>query len=364
MVAPAVLLLALTISPSVSAEELTVVSWGGAFARSQESAYLKPFTTETGIDVRLHKYDGGIEEIRRQVASERPSWDVVDLLYADNVQACDEGLLEPIDHAGLYPGTNDGTPAREDFIDGALIKCGVAHTMFSTVVAYNRRAFPGEKPRVIADLFDLARFPGRRGLQRKPIANLEWALLSYGVPRQELYDLLSTERGLRLAFARLDQIRDHVVWWEDGQTPVELLAEGRVVMASGYNGRFFDAQVNSGDAIDIIWDGQLYDYDTWGIVRGTPHLEQALHLVRFATETWRMAELSGYIAYGPTRRSAARLVGTHFDSGIDMRPHLPNHPFNFQTAIRKDNDWYSRTMDRLSERFRRWLGEPSKTASQ
>jgi putative spermidine/putrescine transport system substrate-binding protein len=215
----------------------------------------------------------------------------------------------------------------------------------------------------VADLFDLRRFPGRRGLQRKPIANLEWALLSYGVPRQELYDLLSTERGLRLAFARLDQIKDHIVWWEDGQTPVELLADGRVVMTSGYNGRFFDAQVNSGAAIEIIWDGQLYDYDTWGIVRGTARLDQALHLVRFATETWRMAELAGYIAYGPTRRSAARLVGTHFDSGIDMRPHLPNHPFNFRTAIRKDNGWYSKTMDRLNERFRHWLAEEAPTSA-
>lgn len=352
-----ILLAALVIAPSVSAEELTVVSWGGAYARSQESAYLEPFSAQRGTTVRLLKYDGGIEEIRRQVADGTPHWDVVDLLYADNVQACEEGLLVPFDHGILYPATN-GTPAREDFIEGALMKCGVAHTMFSTVIAYNRRAFPGEKPRVIGDLFDLARFPGQRALQRKPIAILEWALLSYGVPRPELYDLLSTERGLRLAFARLDQIRDHVVWWEDGQAPVKLLAEGRVVMASGYNGRFFDAQVNSGQAIDIIWDGQLYDYDTWGIVRGTQQLEQALRFVRFATETWRMAELSAYIAYGPTRRSAGHLVETHFDSGVDMRPHLPNHPFNFRTAIRKDNEWYSSTMDRLSERFRKWLDEP------
>lgn len=343
------------VSPAL-ASELTVVSWGGAFAKSQRAAYLESFASETGTAIRLAKYDGGLDEIRRQVSSGSLEWDVVDLLYSDNVQACEEGLLEPISPEVLHPAT-DGTRVEEDFIEGALTECGVAHAIFSTVMAYNRRAFPGEKPSEIADLFDLLRFPGKRALQRKPIANLEWALLSYGVPREELYELLSTERGLRLALARLDQIRDQVIWWTDGQKPVELLESGEVVMASGYNGRFFDAQVNRGAAINIVWDGQLYDYDTWGIVRGTERLQAARDFVRFATETWRMAELSSHIAYGPTRHSAARLVDTHHDSGRNMRLHLPNHPFNFHRAIRKDNEWYARTMDRLSERFQEWLFE-------
>ena len=83
----------------------------------------------------------------------------------------------------------------------------VAQLVFSTVVAFDVRAFPGEKPRGIADFFDVERFPGRRALRCAPVALFEWALLAYGMPPTQVYDLLSTERGLDLAVRKLEAIR-------------------------------------------------------------------------------------------------------------------------------------------------------------
>jgi putative spermidine/putrescine transport system substrate-binding protein len=340
--------------PAQAVDRLTVASWGGTYAASERTAYFAPFTADTGIPVKLIRYAGGIEQVRAQVSTGQTAWDVADLAIADNMQACDEGLLEPIDHDRLRPAP-DGTKATEDFIPGALTECGVAHLVTATVVAYNTAAFPGEQPSRVSDLFDLERFPGRRALEKSNEANLEWALLSYGVPRQELYDLLSTERGLRLAFARLDRIREHIVWWTDGQTPVRLLAQGTVVMASGSSGRFVDAAVVHAQPVAVIWDGQLYDYRSWGILRGTPHRDAARALVRFASDPRRMAALASRMAFGPTRHSAAGLVTTHPDTGADMRYHLPSYPANQRGAIRKDHEWYARTGERLKQRFQAWL---------
>ena len=164
------------------------------------------------------------------------------------------------------------------------------------VTAYNRNAFPGERPARIEDIFDIRRFPGKRALQKIPDANLEWALRSYGVPRQDLYQLLSTERGLRLAFKRLDRIRDHVVWWTAVERPVELLIAGRVAIASQYNGRLFEAAVIQGHPIEIIWDAQVYELGSWGIPKGTPRLEAVLKFIRFATGTRPLANQAKYIA--------------------------------------------------------------------
>ena len=175
---------------------------------------------------------------------------------ADNRAACRQGLLEPIDHSLLHPAP-DGTPAAGDFVDGALTECGVAQIVYAMVAAYHRDAFPGERPARIRDLFDIHRFPGTRALQRGPEANLEWALRSYGVPRQDLYQLLSTERGLRLAFERLDRIRDHVIWWTSAGEPGEMLVSGEAVIVSEYNGRLFDLAAVQGHPIEIIWDGQV-----------------------------------------------------------------------------------------------------------
>ena len=215
---------------------ITVVSWGGPYELSQVKAYFEPFTRATGIRIDLERYDGGLDELRRQVSGGDVDWDLMDMTMADNRAACRQGLLEPIDHSRLHPAP-DGTPAEQDFIDGALTECGVAQIVYAMVAAYNRDAFPGERPARIADIFDLGRFPGTRALQRGPEANLEWALRSYGVPRQDLYQLLSTERGLRLAFERLDRIRDHVVWWTSVEQPVDMLISGEAVIASEYNGR-------------------------------------------------------------------------------------------------------------------------------
>ena len=339
-----------------TAPTLTIVSWGGAYEKSQLEAYFKPFSSKTGIPIKVRQYDGGITEIREQIRSGAVIWDLVDLVMADNMLACEQGLLYPLDHS-ILSAAPDGTPPRKDFLKGTLTKCGVPQVLFSTVLAYNTDAFPGEKPSTIRDLFNIEKFPGKRALQKKPIANLEWALMAYGVPREELYELLSTDRGIRLAFAQLDKIKDHIVWWLDGSVPPQLLAEGKVVMASGYNGRLFNAAVIEDHPIDIIWDGQLYDLDTWGIPKGAPHREAALEFIRFATDTQRLADQAKYIAYGPARQSSRKLIWTHAETGANMRPHMPTSPANFRTAIRKDHEWYAKTQERMIEKFNTWLNQ-------
>ncbi|HSH41195.1 MAG TPA: ABC transporter substrate-binding protein [Arenicellales bacterium] len=350
------ILLCLVAGAAAAADSLTILTWGGAYERSQRKAYFEPFTERTGIEIRTEQYNGGIEALREKVQSGNLPWDLIDVVKSDSIEACERGLLEPIDHDALPPAP-DGTPAVEDFYPGALTRCAVAEVIYSTVLAFDVRAFPGVKPRTVSALFDLERFPGKRSLQRRPIAVLEWALRSYGVPRQEIYNLLSTERGLDLAFARLDRIKDQVIWWEDGAVPARLLAEGKVVMASGYNGRFFEAAVNDGQPIQTLWDAQLYDYSLLAIPAGAPNADGARRFLRFATASERLAAQARYISYGPARRSAMNQVWKHAATGIDVRPHLPTYPPNFARAIRKDHEWYARMGDRLRERFAAWLNE-------
>lgn len=52
-----------------------------------------------------------------------------------------------------------------------------------------------------------------------------------------------------------------------------------------------------------------------------------------------------------------RLVSTHTEIGVDMRPHLPTSSANFRTAILKDTEWYASLHDRISARFDEWLGQ-------
>jgi putative spermidine/putrescine transport system substrate-binding protein len=335
-------------------EALTVATWGGVYEQSQRKAYFDPFAAETGIRIETATYAGGVDTLREQVASGTPAWDVVDMTMADHRQACGEGLLARFDRGDLAAAP-DGTAAERDFIEGAFTRCGVAHNVFSVVYAFDKRAFPGAQPYRIEHLFDPQRFPGRRALHRRPDALLEWALISYGVPAEDLYSLLSTDRGMRLAFERLDRIRDQIVWWRDPAEAVDLLLEPDVSFSMGYNGRFFDAAVVRDEPIEIVWDAQVYELEVWGIPRGAGRPEQSRRFIRFATRTESLVAQTRYIAYGPTRISANRRVGEHATAEVLMRPHMPTNPLHMDRAIEKDVAWYARTRERLDERFDAWL---------
>ena len=66
-----------------SAETLTVVSWGGSYEQASRKAILEPFSKETGIDIRVETYNGGLAQVRAQVETGKVYWDVVDFEMAD-----------------------------------------------------------------------------------------------------------------------------------------------------------------------------------------------------------------------------------------------------------------------------------------
>ncbi len=107
---------------------------------------------KTGKTVNAEVYNGGLAEIRAQVQSGNVTWDVVDVETQDMTAACDEGLLEIIDLSTLPPAP-DGTAAADDFIGGALNECGVATIVWTTIVAYDKTKFPGEKTDKISRFF-------------------------------------------------------------------------------------------------------------------------------------------------------------------------------------------------------------------
>ena len=339
---------------SAAAQTLTVVSWGGSYGRASQSAIFDPFTAETGIETRMEDYNGGLAQIRAQVEAGRVHWDVVDLELPDLVRGCDEGLLELVDIADM-PAAPDGTLAAADYLPGTITECGGCTLFYSTVYAYNAQEFPDAKPTTIEDFFDLAKFPGRRGMRRVPYANLEFALIADGVPLSDVYAVLGTRQGIDRAFAKLDSIKEHIVWWEAGAQPPQLLADREVAMSTAYNGRIFNAQVLERQPFVVVWDGQVLDSGGVGIVAGTARLEEARKLVEFAARPAVMAGLSKYISYSPARRSGTPFVTTHLETGVDMAPHMPTTPANMARVLQNDWQWWADHADEVNERFGAWL---------
>lgn len=195
---------------TANANEMTFVSWGGAWQEAQESTATKPFSSKTGAKVKADTYNGGIAQIRSQVQTNNVTWDVVSMQLSDAIRACDEGLLEKINPADLAPGKN-GRPAKEDYFPGALNDCLAGNIVWSAVIVYGKDKFKGAAPTKVGDFFDLKKFPGKRALRKSPEGALEWALIADGVPANQVYKTLTTPAGLERAFKKLDTIKASIV---------------------------------------------------------------------------------------------------------------------------------------------------------
>jgi len=344
------LLLTAWTGPAAGAEdELTVVSWGGAYTRSQILGFVRDFEQETGVDVEMVDYAGGIEEIRSQVRAWNVKWDVVDLQLYDAMRACEEGLLTVIDPADLPPAP-DGTGATDDFLPGALMPCGVGNLAGSTIIAWNHNSLE-RAPARLEDFFDLKAFPGRRGLRRTPQTNLEWALIADGVPPERVYEALETDEGVDRAFAVLTKLKPYIEWWQLGEEAVRLLETGRVVMTSAYNGRIHSA-AERGEPFSILWDHHARYIDVWSIPKHTERSELALEFVRYATSTQSLADQARYIPYGPLRRSSLELLEPA------VKANLPTGPENLERVFQTDEGWWAEHLPELQTRFERWVERP------
>ncbi|MFT5391707.1 MAG: putative spermidine/putrescine transport system substrate-binding protein [Gammaproteobacteria bacterium] len=347
-----------TVATASAETELVVVSWGGAYTKSQQLAYHAPYM-KNNPGVKILNDDSSSEAVakmRAMAEANNWSWDLVDMVASDAITACDEGLILPIEHDELLAPAPDGTPASKDFGNLIVSECFIPQIVYSTTFGF-RKDLVKTAPMNIADVFDLKKIPGKRALEKKPINNLEWALLADGVAADKVYEVLSTEAGVARAFKKLDTIKSEVIWWTKGAQPVQFLADGEVVIASAYNGRLFAGIEEDKQPIGMMWDWQVFDLDGWAIPKGSRHLAEVKKYLKFATDTQRLADQAKYISYGPARKSSAPMVGKHASLGIEMGPHMPTSPNNAKTTLLFNYEWWADHRDELDQRFNAWLAK-------
>ncbi len=334
---------ALIASPAL-AEDLTVTSFGGAYGAAQMEHMIQPYMDKSGTNVLFEDYGGGVAEMKAQVEAGNILWDVVDIEVIDLERACAEGYLEVIDQSVL-PDGDDGTPAADDFIGDALAnECGVGNIVWSVVFAVNTEN--GEGPKTIEDFFDIEKFPGKRGLRKRPQVNMEWALLADGVAPEEVYEVLATEEGQKRAFAKLDTIKDDITWYDSwSQAPV-LLNDGGATMVQSANGRIFAAIKDDGAPFEIVWDSHIYDLDVWAIMKGTEKKDLAMEFIKFATGTVPLSGMQD-VAYGPTRNSAQALLPE------EVKQDLPTA--HLDEGVKADGIFWADYGETLGEKFNEWL---------
>ncbi len=334
-----------TLPVAAQGPEITVATWGGIYGDAQQVATIKPFTRATGIGVRIHHHGSDFQPLLDKTAKGPAPWSVVDIEHAPLSQGCNEGKFVKFDIELLL-----GKTARDDFIPGTLHPCGIGALVWSQAVAFDANLFKANPPRTLADFFDLARFPGPRGLFAGAEGNLEIALMANGIPPEDVYDILRKPEGVNQAMALLETIRPQAVFWQAGEEPEQLLNDGRVAMTTAYAARFMRPRQGARRPAKLIWSHQLWRATYWAIPAGAEDPVSAERFITYATDPERLAELATRLWYGPARKSGFAAVPA------TIREDLPTARKNFHDALNIDSGFWAEFGPALEERFRVWRG--------
>ena len=359
----ALLLLFFAVSVTTSSWAVVMVSWGGAYTESQKLGYGDPAAKKLGIPIDWVDYSGGLSEIKAQIAAGAITWDVIDLYAMDTIIGCDEGLFVEFDFDKDFPPAPDGTPASQDMFTTMPSKCAVGNILYSWTYAYHDEKIGSKKPKKIKDFFNTKKWPGKRGIYKSAMHNLEIALAADGVKPgkggSKIYEILETDAGLDRAFNKIKELctdpKGGCVFWSAGAKPPELLMQGEVVMATGWNGRFFNAEIGEGAPLKQVWDAQGLDYQYMSIVKGGPNQADAMKAVAEMTSTHGLAGSAKYIAYAPWRKSSLKVIEAgepwYKDGKTNMMEQMPTHPNNTKNYFLVDPIFWADNSTEIGERW-------------
>lgn len=328
------------IKPSWANErKITVRDPGGPFTAGFAKAFYEPFKKETGIEVvGIQAESEPTGMIKAMVETGNYTWDGANLSKASHQSLVNLGYLEPIAPKG-GPGKNlseipEGL--RGEFIMGTDV--------YATLIAYRTDTMGAAPPKGWKDFWDVANFPGARALRKHPFDTIEEALLADGVAPGDLYPL-----DFDRAFASLDRIRDDIdVWWRNGAQTSQLLKSGEVDCLPTWNGRA-QVAIDDGAPVELVWDGALYTFEGWTILKGTPKADLMRDFIEFSAQGAQQALYTPYIAYGPTNPRA------YDDIDPARAKVLPTNPAYLPKMVAVDTDFWGKNKDSAAERFETWL---------
>ncbi len=326
---------------AVQARDFTISSWGGGYQDSQRKHFFKPFGDSKGIKVLEDTYLGGWAQFKAMQETGNRPWDVVQVENSELIRGCEEGLFVKLDWSRIGP--------KSSYIEPAVSECGLGVVVVSQLVAWNPKNAKAQ-PNGIADFFDLAKIPGKRGVRSDPKGTLEFALMADGVDVKDVYKVMNTKAGLDRAFAKLDTIKSQIQWWEAGAQAPEWLVSGDVVMSTAYNGRIAKAN-KDGHGLKMMWQNNILYVDKWVIFKGSEHVDTGYEFLKYFSDPKREAAFTNDYTYGQPNREAVKYITPEVMAALPAGDHIKDA---LDTGREDSVEFWLDNSDEIFERWTAW----------
>ena len=301
----------------------------------KRTSNVEPFEKEYDCDVTVVT-PSDYAKLIAMVENDTTEWDVMNCDAYWGAYAGSKGYLEAIDYDVVTEKIDESV--QLEYVMGAEV--------YASVLAYNSNDFDEESaPKSWVDFWDTEKYPGKRAMWQYPVTVLEAALLADGVSIDELYPL-----DLDRAFAKLDEIKDDIVWWTAGAQPAQMISTGEVSMALAWSGRVLTAQ-EEGAPVDLTYNQGLRIAAGWVVPKNAPNKDMAMKFIEYVSRPESQAAFSEKIPYGSTNADATALMSDELKEKIGQT----EEQMAMQTYI--DNEYWAEHLTEVEERFNAWLVE-------
>jgi len=339
VVALVVALLAAAIPACAGADDLTIVTRDDSLQRAIQSAYVQPFTAVTNLSVQQEVWEGGIDSLRARAKTPDNAWGLVLVDPDELATGCTEGMFEKLDWSAIG--------GKDHYMPLAVSDCGLGGLIANTILAWDRDKFPVTP--TWSDFWDVAKFPGKRGLRKGVRGNLEIALLADGVAPGDVYKALATNDGLDRAFRKLDQLKPYIVWWGADTEAAHILSSGDVLMTSAPSGQIITTGQAQHRNFGMQFTSSLFEVQSWVIMKGSAALrtaQQFLYFIGLPAIEVSLLHIGG-------QSGLAKALNDGLPA--EMMAMSASSPANLNSAIRSDVGFWRDNLPKLRQRFDSWL---------
>lgn len=320
--------------------DLTIVTRDDALQHAIQSVYVQPFAAATGASVQQVNFEGGLDTLRTQAKTPDDAWDLVMVDPDELATGCNEGLFEKLDWSTIG--------GKDHYLPQASSDCGVGAVIVNTVLAWDKDKLPVAPS--WPDFWDVAKYPGKRGLRKGVRGNLEFALMADGVAPADVYKTLSTGDGVDRAFRKLDQLKPYIEWWSTGTEAAHILASRDVLMTSAPSAQITMITEHEHKNFGLQFTASLYEQQSWVIMKGSSALrlaQQFLYFTGMPAVEARLLRVSG---------DAGMVKGLTDGLPPELVAVSPGNPANLAAGLKVDTVFWHDNLAKLRQRFDNWQG--------
>ena len=314
---------------------LVYANYGGTYQELIKTAMFDPFSKATGIQV---DYTADASDVTKLISMAKLGHSEDDLVDAQGpvfAQLSSNGALQKLDPQIVARG-------RAEINNPSLVTdFNVPYYQFSHNIFWNTSLVSG-RMNSWADVWDVEKFPGKRGFGRLPWFNLEIALAADGVPIERLYPL-----DVDRAFKSLDRIKPHAVFL-DLNSETNAFATGEFVTGDLNLVRVKTIQ-KSGVKLQYTWNQAMIDVEQLVVPAGAADRDAAMKAVDYSLDPDTQLRIMNVLGYTPTSKAALRRIPSEAAKDLPGTPQTVGHSFYLNAT------WWAQNYRAVSARFQAWL---------